>query len=244
MDLFYEDIGIGEPVLFLHSHYNRGILAFACQLQALNKYYRCILPDCRGHGRTRSNSLLWNAGMIAQDMICFLDSQSLRRVHIIGYSMGGGVGFHLANTYPQYIASLISIGCNGFPFAQNSYDYLPENLIKNKNHDFIELMKSRHFDAHRGNWEEFLRQSAADNDNYPSLSQEQLSAISAPVLIIAGENDPLLKKEETEIAKAVIPDCEFFITENGGHGPHMLGEHTMAVNQSILHFLKHHQMNL
>lgn len=33
LQLFYEEIGYGEPVLFLHSGYSRGILAFSGQLQ-------------------------------------------------------------------------------------------------------------------------------------------------------------------------------------------------------------------
>ena len=32
LQLFYEEIGYGEPVLFLHSGYSRGILAFSGQL--------------------------------------------------------------------------------------------------------------------------------------------------------------------------------------------------------------------
>ena len=33
VNLYYEEIGYGEPVLFLHSGYSRGILAFSGQIQ-------------------------------------------------------------------------------------------------------------------------------------------------------------------------------------------------------------------
>jgi pimeloyl-ACP methyl ester carboxylesterase len=243
LELFFEDIGIGEPILFLHSHFNRGILAFACQMQVFCKQYRCILPDYRGHGRTRCDSLVWNAGMILEDMIAFLDKLGLQRVHIIGYSAGGGIGFHMAALYPEYVASLVSIGCDGFPFAENVYDYLPENLIKNEQYDVIEQMKNKHFDAHRGNWQEFMRQSVYDNDLYPNLSKEQLGSISAPVFIIAGENDTLIKKEELEEAKVLIPHCEVLITPNGQHNTHMLGEHTIEINRRILDFLQRYAIS-
>lgn len=242
LELFYEDVGVGEPILFLHSHFNRGILAFACQMQAFNKQYRCILPDYRGHGRTRCDSLVWDAGMILQDMIAFMDALGLQRVHVIGYSAGGGIGFHMAAQYPQYVASLISIGCDGFPFAEDAYGFLPENLIKNGQHDVIEQMKNRHFDAHRGNWEEFMRQSVRDNDVYPNLSKDQLRSISAPVFLIAGENDTLIKKEELEDASNLIPHCEVMITPNGPHGTHLLGEHTLEVNRLMLAFLRRYAM--
>lgn len=238
LELFYEDIGVGDPILFLHSHFNRGILAFACQLQAFNKQFRCILPDYRGHGRTRCESLVWDAGMILEDMIAFLDSLGLQRVHVVGYSAGGGIGFHMAVKYPQYVASLTSIGCDGFPFAEDAYNFLPENLLKNEQYDVIEQMNNRHFEAHKGNWQEFMRQSVHDNDIYPKLSRDQLSAIPVPVFIIVGENDTLINKEELEEAKTLIPDCEVLVTPNGVHGTHLLGEHTIEINRRINDFLK------
>lgn len=241
LDLFYEDIGVGEPILFLHSHYNRGIIAFACQVQAFNSKYRCILPDYRGHGRTICENLVWDSGMIVNDMKDFLDSLGLKKVHIVGYSAGGSIGFHLAVEYPQYVASLVSIGCDGLPFAENVHEFLPENLIKNEQFVFIEQMNNRHFDAHRGNWQEFMRQSAFDNDNYPKLSNEQLSSIKTPVFIIVGENDTLIKQEQVLEVQNIIPDCQTFVAPNGGHNVHMLGEHTITVNNMINEFLtKYH----
>jgi Predicted hydrolases or acyltransferases (alpha/beta hydrolase superfamily) len=236
VDLFYEDIGVGEPILFLHSHYNRGIIAFACQIQAFNKQYRCILPDYRGHGRTICENLTWDSGMMVKDMVDFLDSLGLEKVHVVGYSAGGSIGFHLAVEFPQYVASLVSIGCDGFPFAESVHQFLPENLIKNEQFDFIEQMNNRHFDAHRGNWQEFMRQSAIDNDKYPNLSKEQLSSIKAPVFIIVGENDTLIKQEQVVEAQNLIPNCQTFVVPNGGHNVHMLGEHTITINNIIDEF--------
>ena len=49
LQLFYEEIGYGEPVLFLHSGYSRGILAFSGQLQPFYAAgYRCFYPDLQG----------------------------------------------------------------------------------------------------------------------------------------------------------------------------------------------------
>ena len=33
LELYYEEFGYGEPILFLHSHFSRGILAFSAQIQ-------------------------------------------------------------------------------------------------------------------------------------------------------------------------------------------------------------------
>ena len=48
LKLYYEELGRGETVLFLHSHFSRGILAFGAQIQPFQGKYRCIIPDFRG----------------------------------------------------------------------------------------------------------------------------------------------------------------------------------------------------
>jgi hypothetical protein len=37
LEMFYEKIGVNDPIIFLHSHYPRGILAFASQLLDFQK---------------------------------------------------------------------------------------------------------------------------------------------------------------------------------------------------------------
>ena len=40
--IFYEDNGIGDPILFLHSAYSRGIIAFSGQIQPF--FHSCSHP--------------------------------------------------------------------------------------------------------------------------------------------------------------------------------------------------------
>ena len=74
LNVFYEEFGRGEALLFLHSHFSRGLLAFAAQIQPFSGSYRCIFPDFRGHGRTMCDSMEWNSRMIADDMADFMDA--------------------------------------------------------------------------------------------------------------------------------------------------------------------------
>ena len=81
-DIFYEDFGTGDPVLFLHSAYSRGIIAFCGQIQPFFHTYRCLMPDFRGHGRTRSVNKNWDTPTIAEDMACFLQALEIEKVHV------------------------------------------------------------------------------------------------------------------------------------------------------------------
>lgn len=84
IEMYYEQMGVGDPVLFLHSGFSRGILAFASQILDFQNKYSCYFPDFRGHGRTRSQSLEWSTPLHAEDMIAFMDRLELPKAHLIG----------------------------------------------------------------------------------------------------------------------------------------------------------------
>lgn len=245
VQMFYEDIGFGEPILFLHSHYNRGILAFACQMQVLHKKYRCLLPDYRGHGRTTSENPDWNLKMTIDDMISFLDSLKINKVHIIGYSCGGQVGFNIAAKYPEKVASFISIGNSGlFDGPTEDDSFLAEALIQNKQFDIINEINRKHYCAHKGDWQGFLLKSQIDANHPPYLSEADIKKISVPSLLIAGDNDEYVPREHIERIKELLPSMETFIVKNGNHRPHMLCEHTLIVNEKINDFLSRHSFQI
>jgi len=78
LNMFYEEFGKGETVLFLHSHFSRGLLAFSGQILPFAGHYRCLYPDFRGHGRTMCENLEWNSRMIADDMANFLEALEIK----------------------------------------------------------------------------------------------------------------------------------------------------------------------
>lgn len=52
IQIYYEDIGIGEPIIFLQGGFYSGIIPFSSQMfffQATTEF-SSILPDLRGHG--------------------------------------------------------------------------------------------------------------------------------------------------------------------------------------------------
>ena len=65
LNLYYEEFGRGETVLFLHSHFSRGLLAFSGQILPFSGKYRCLFPDFRGHGRSICDDLTWNSRSVA-----------------------------------------------------------------------------------------------------------------------------------------------------------------------------------
>jgi pimeloyl-ACP methyl ester carboxylesterase len=236
--VFYEDIGTGDPILFLHSAYSRGIIAFCGQIQPFFHSYRCLLPDFRGHGRTVSMEKDWSTPRISEDMVGFLKEMGIEKAHLIGYSLGGGVALHLAAKYPQMVRSLTTIGCGGVADPAGADDFEPEALIQNNETEFIERIKVLHADAHAGDWQQHLRQSAQDWRSYPCLSEEDWSKLTMPLLFIAGEQDIYVSRQKLTDMQKRCPQAEIFIVPGGSHRPHMPTEYAKEVNMKMLEFLR------
>lgn len=238
LNLYYEEVGSGEPILFLHSGYSRGILAFSGQIQPFySAGYRCILPDFRGHGRTQCEDLTWDSRRIAEDMILFLDELGIDKANLVGYSTGGGVAYYMASKYPNRIKSLISIGNGGVIDSEGVEDFEPEAILARNDIDFIEKMKALHFEAYRGNWQEYFRQEASDWRCHPNLQDEEWKNIAMPMLLIAGEDDSFATKERLESIKEKCPQAEIYIVTGCGHRPHFPGERVKEVNNRMFEFL-------
>ena len=97
IELFFRDIGSGEPLLLLHGFTGSGDdwqHVFAEPLAG----YRLIAPDLRGHGRSTNPSGQFTFADAARDIFALLDQLGIGRVSAIGMSAGANT---LLNRYNQ-----------------------------------------------------------------------------------------------------------------------------------------------
>lgn len=238
LSLYYEDVGNGFPVLFLHSAYSRGILAFSGQIQPFSHAYHGYYPDFRGHGRTRSDAPEWNTPMIAQDMAAFMQAQGIAQAHLVGYSLGGGVALYLAAERPDLVRSIITIGCGGVANAEGSDAYEPEAIEAAGNTALMDRIQAMHGEASGGDWRIHMRQSAKDWCEYPNLTQAQWEKLTMPMLLIGGEKDTFAAPECLLAMQAKCPQAQVYVVPGAGHSPHMPMEQGRAVTERMLAFLE------
>lgn len=240
VNLYYEEVGVGEPIIFLHNAFSRGILAFSAQIPILQTKYRCIMPDLRGHGRSISNELKWTIPQLANDIIEFINKLELPKVNLVGFSMGGGVALYSAIKCPERIESLITIGTascvtEGLKSNADNFEYHILNNEEDKN--FINLLKQNHYDAHKGDWKSFAKTSVNNWREYPNITNQELEILEFPCLFISGEKDESIKKEHIETLVMGVKNSSSKIIEGCGHGPHLVNEKPMLLNDIILEFL-------
>lgn len=88
--LFYEDLGKGKPVVFIHGWpLNHEMWEY--QLAELPKHnLRCIAYDRRGFGKSDRPWAGYDYDTLADDLKSVLEQLDLRQVTLVGFSMGGG----------------------------------------------------------------------------------------------------------------------------------------------------------
>ena len=111
-----------ETILFLHGS-GPGVTAWSnwqFALPALADRFRCLAPDLVGFGATehpqnppmgmRRWMRLW-----VDQCLALLDAQKLKKVHLVGNSMGGAIALHLLMEAPERFERVVLMGSIGTP---------------------------------------------------------------------------------------------------------------------------------
>ena len=107
MKLFSRVLGSENDVDLIILH---GLLGSADNWQTLGKRYaeefRVHLVDARNHGRSPNDE---NHGydLMAEDLLQYLDDNSIDKAVLLGHSMGGKTVMHFAEKHPERVSKLI-----------------------------------------------------------------------------------------------------------------------------------------
>jgi pimeloyl-ACP methyl ester carboxylesterase len=110
----------GVPVLFVHGNVASSRF-FEETMTALPSSYRGIAPDLRGFGRSEPKPVDATRGMrdLSDDLYDLMKALGYaedQKVHLVGWSLGGGVVMQYAIDYPEEVASL-TLSCPIPPFG-------------------------------------------------------------------------------------------------------------------------------
>jgi 2-succinyl-6-hydroxy-2,4-cyclohexadiene-1-carboxylate synthase len=100
--------GEGFPLLLLHGFTGDGS-TWAPYRHVWGQHSRLIIPDIIGHGNTDAPDDLnrYQIEAVAADMVNILDQLEVKKVDILGYSMGGRLALTFAVLYPERVRKLI-----------------------------------------------------------------------------------------------------------------------------------------
>lgn len=248
--IHYNDLAKGNAVLLVHGFLEDSTM-WKNLVSHLEKRYRVISVDLLGHGKSDCYGYVHTMEDQADMLFALISELRLRKVSLIGHSMGGYVALAFAELYPDNVRSLVLLNSSAQPDSEErkiNRDRAIE-VVKKNSPAFIRMATQNLFDkeAHElftDKIEAFTQQAlktplqgiiAALEGMKIRIDREALLHFSPyPKLVIASEKDTIIplddiknQVEGAEVTFEIIP---------GGHVSTI--EQTEIVNEIVLNFLK------
>jgi non-heme chloroperoxidase len=224
----------GEAIVFLHAYVDSWF-SYSRVLPLLSPAYHTFAPDQRGHGKSDRPQCCYTMDDYAADVDAFMETVGIEEATIVGDSSGGLIAQRVALSYPHRLSRLVLIGS-------------PTTLVNNKTvieageemlalTDPVSPKFVREFvlgTIHAPIPEDFLSRLVSESLKVPARvwrdyyegvvlkadDSARLGEIDAPTLILWGELDALLPREEQEHRAAAIPNAALKVYPETGHLAH------------------------
>ncbi len=197
IDLYYECIGQGKPVILLHGN-GESHKIFERLSKHLSRQFTVYAIDSRGHGESTKVKRLDYREM-AEDIAQFIKTKEISKPILYGFSDGGILGLILAATYPELLSKLIISGANTVPEG-----------IKTS---YLLFFRIVYFFTRDMRYQLMLTQ--------PHICDAELEKITVPTLVLAGSND-LVKENHTKYIAENIAGSILKIADGENHMSYVL----------------------
>jgi pimeloyl-ACP methyl ester carboxylesterase len=230
--IWYAEFGKGEPVILLH-----GGLAnsnyWGLQVPALEKHYRVIVMDSRGHGRSTRNDQPYGYDLMASDVVALMDYLKIKRAAIVGWSDGAILGLDIAIHHPERLTKLFAFAANSDPSGVADISKSPvfNAYIARAEKEFENLS------ATPTQYKAFLDQISKMWETQPNFTKADLAGIKTPTWIVDADHDEAIKRENTEFMAAQIPGAGLLLQPEVSHFSFL--QDPQQFNNDVLHFLAH-----
>jgi non-heme chloroperoxidase len=262
-EIFYKDWGTGQPIIFHHGwplssdDWDTQMLFF------LDKGYRVIAHDRRGHGRSAQTAIGNDMDTYASDFAELAASLDLRDAIHVGHSTGGGEAAHyVARHGDGRVAKLVLIGAvppimvktaanpGGLPI--DVFDGLRKQLAANRAEFYWNFPLPFYgfnregatiSEAIRANWwrQGMMGGAKAQYDCIKAFSEtdftDDLKAIGVPALVMHGDDDQIVPIADSALRSVnLLKNGILKVYETYPHG--MCTTHADVINADLLTFIK------
>ncbi len=230
--IWYAAFGRGEPVVLLH-----GGLANADywgnQVRALQRSYRVVVMDSRGHGRSTRNEQPYGYDLMAADVIGLMDYLKIPKAVIVGWSDGAIIGLDIAMHHPERVSKLFAFAANSDPSGVADIAKSPvfNAFIARAEKEYEKLSPTPH------QYQTFLAQITKMWETQPNWTAADLSRITVPTWIVDADHDEAIKRTNTEFMAASIPNAGLLLQPQVSHFSFLQDPEQFTTD--VLHFLQH-----
>ena len=240
----------GEPIILLHG-YSDSWFSFSKVLTPLAHASRVYALDLRGHGKTDKPAAGYHMRDLAADVVAFMDAKRIVRATVIGHSMGGFVAQQVALAAPKRVSRLVLVGTGTTPRNIVGFGDLEKAVLALS--DPVPEAFAREFQVstvHAPVGDAFMDRAVAESLRLPARVWRELmigmkttdravalGRSGIPALVVRGEKDTYLTREETDALAAMVGATRRKEYANTGHALHW--EQPAAFAKDVLAFLGH-----
>ena len=237
--VYYEVYGEGRPIILLHGAFYTIDMNWGQLIPELSKNRKVIAIEMQGHGHTPFSNRELSITTLASDVEKVMDYLKIDSADVAGYSMGGSVAYQFAVQSPKRLRRLVIISStyktNGWlPIVNRGFENFKPEFFDNTPikaaYDAVAPDKTK--------WRKFLEQMFAFAKVPFNVGDSNIAKITAPVLIISGDNDGLDKIELMKTYKLLgggvsadlgpMPKSQLAIVPSQGHVSLMMQTKTIA----------------
>jgi non-heme chloroperoxidase len=262
IDLYYEDHGLGKPVVLIHGYPLSGA-SWEKQIAALLAAgLRVITYDRRGFGRSSQPTTGYNYDTFAADLHELVTQLELRDFALAGFSMGGGeVARYLGKYGSKGVSKAVFIssippfllktadnpeGVDGSVFdgiqkavAADRYAFFTEFFKNFYNTDLL-LGKRVSEQAVQASWNVAAGASATASlacvPTWHEDFRKDLTRVDVPALVIHGDADRIVPIGASGLLTAkLIKGARLAVVKDGPHC--IIWTHADEVNRELVNFL-------
>jgi pimeloyl-ACP methyl ester carboxylesterase/membrane protein DedA with SNARE-associated domain len=186
---------------------------FKTLVPELAKHYRVIVPDLPGFGGSEREIPDYSFRAHARYVLELLDTLRIDDVHVVGFSMGGGVALSMADLAPRRVRSITMLSAIGV----QEMELLGEFNLNHALHgaQLAALWGLRELTPHFG-WLDDAVLGVPYARNFYDSDQRPLRGILSrwpgPMLIVHGRRDPLVPVQAAREHARLVPQAELVVT--------------------------------
>jgi pimeloyl-ACP methyl ester carboxylesterase len=221
VEIAFEETGQGFPILLIHGFASNGRVNWwdtGWVKTLVDAGHRVITFDHRGHGQSEKlyDPALYPAAEMAEDAVRLLDHLGIGQADVMGYSMGARVSAFLTLAHPGRVrkavfaglASRMITGVGGAEAIASALEAEEARDVTDPGARAFRLFA----DQTRSDRKAL---AACIRSSREKISAEELSHISVPVLVVAGEKDDVAGDVGTLVS--AIPGARGVTLPNRNH---------------------------
>jgi pimeloyl-ACP methyl ester carboxylesterase len=258
---FFLAKGKGHTIILLHGALlDHSMWQF--QIDFFSRYYRVIVYDLRGHGKSRDGNQDFDIALLAEDLKSLIHAFGIEKPIICGLSLGGLVAQVYASKYPQRLKKLILADTAATLFYSRFQTFLfkfflPESLNKilifvlgvkgftKMSLNLASLISGKSWLSPQQTTRTYIKNQMLHHSKSSfyrviqsilGFKKQDIHKISCPTLLINGEQEHELILKQRDLFRKELKNLAEAIIPDAGHIPPM--DNPALFNKTVYNFIK------